>query len=72
MNNDFLTSCPFSLFHRDCPSVPSDLMISVPNKAGLEDQLSCVIYSLAVFDGCWFGQKEHFESIHIKNFIIIW
>lgn len=55
------------LFRHDCPSLPSDLVISVPNEAALEEELSCVIYSLAAFDGCWFGQKEHFES-----FVIIW
>lgn len=57
----------FFLFHHDCPSLPSDFMISVPNKAVMEEELSRIIYSLATFDGCWFGPKEHFES-----FIIIW
>lgn len=48
-------------------ALPSKLVIGVPNKAVLEEEFGCVIYSLGAFDGCWFGQKEHFES-----FIIIW
>lgn len=68
MNSDFFfTSFPFLLFHHDCHSLPSHLVISVPKGLDLEEELSYTIYSLAAFDECWFGWKQHFES-----FIIIW
>lgn len=44
-------------------ALPSGLVIGVPNDAVLEEQLSCVVYPLAAFDGCWFGQKEHFLKV---------